>query len=46
VHTSSVYTRAVMHPKSTAAIVLAAGLIAALVWQVLRPPRRTALRPR
>jgi len=39
VFTSSVYTHAVTRPKSAAAAVLAAGLIAALVWQLLRPAR-------
>jgi short-subunit dehydrogenase len=47
VFTSSVYTQAVTHPKSTAAVLLSAGLIAALVWQLLRTPARRALpRPR
>jgi short-subunit dehydrogenase len=39
VYSSSVYTRAVTRPKSTAAVMLAAGLVAALVWQLLRPAR-------
>jgi hypothetical protein len=34
---SSVYTRAVTRPKSTAAVLLAAGLVAVVVWQLLRP---------
>lgn len=44
VFTSSVYTHAVTRPKSTAAAVLAAGLVTALVWQLLRPSRSARAR--
>ena len=35
---SSVYTRAVTHPKMTATIFMAAGLAAIILWQLLRRP--------
>jgi short-subunit dehydrogenase len=45
---SSVYTRAVTHPKATAAIMVAAGLAVVVLWQLLRKPsmRNLKLRPK
>jgi short-subunit dehydrogenase len=40
VRTTSVYTAAATHPRTSAAVVVGAGVAAALLWKALKPPKR------